>query len=157
MTYLEEVELVEPQAIVYKGATNWDVHGWLMKPAGYVEGEKYPLIVEIHGGPHAMYANTFFHELQLLAAQGYGVLYVNPRGSHGYSQEFVDAVRGDYGGGDYEDIMAGLDYVIKKIAGLTRTARRNGWELRRFHDKLDRRPFGSFQSSCHATFDFKLD
>ena len=113
-TYLEEVELVEPEAIVYKGATNWDVHGWLMKPAGYVEGEKYPLIVEIHGGPHAMYANTFFHELQLLAAQGYGVLYVNPRGSHGYSQEFVDAVRGDYGGGDYEDIMAGLDSVIEE-------------------------------------------
>ncbi len=113
-TYLEEVELVEPEAIVYKGATDWDVHGWLMKPAGYVEGEKYPLIVEIHGGPHAMYANTFFHELQLLAAQGYGVLYVNPRGSHGYSQEFVDAVRGDYGGGDYEDIMAGLDYVLEE-------------------------------------------
>ena len=113
-TYLQEVELVEPEAIVYKGATNWDVHGWLMKPAGYVEGTNYPLIVEIHGGPHAMYANTFFHELQLLAAQGYGVLYVNPRGSHGYSQEFVDAVRGDYGGGDYEDIMAGLDYVCKE-------------------------------------------
>lgn len=112
--YLEEVELVEPEAIIYKGATNWDVHGWLMKPVDYVEGEKYPLIVEIHGGPHTMYANTFFHELQLLAAQGYGVLYVNPRGSHGYSQEFVDAVRGDYGGGDYEDIMAGLDYVIQE-------------------------------------------
>ncbi|WP_342510046.1 S9 family peptidase [Sporosarcina sp. FSL K6-2383] len=111
-TYVEEVELVEPEAISYTGATNWDVHGWLMKPAGYEEGKKYPLIVEIHGGPHAMYANTYFHELQLLAAQGYGVLYVNPRGSHSYSQEFVDAVRGDYGGGDYEDIMAGLDYVI---------------------------------------------
>ncbi|MBE1554998.1 S9 family peptidase [Sporosarcina limicola] len=111
-TYLEEVELVEPEAIVYKGAKEWDVHGWLMKPAGYEEGQKYPLIVEIHGGPHAMFANTFFHEMQLLAAQGYGVLYVNPRGSHGYSQEFVDAVRGDYGGGDYEDIMTGLDAVI---------------------------------------------
>jgi dipeptidyl aminopeptidase/acylaminoacyl peptidase len=111
-TFENEVELVPAEAIVYKGAKEWDVHGWLMKPAGYVEGEKYPLIVEIHGGPHAMYANTFFHELQLLAAQGYGVLYVNPRGSHGYSQQFVDVVRGDYGGGDYEDIMAGLDSVI---------------------------------------------
>ena len=111
-TYLEEVELIEPKAIVYKGAKDWDVHGWLMKPTGYQEGEKYPLIVNIHGGPAAMYANTFFHEMQLLAAQGYGVLYVNPRGSHGYSQEFVDAVRGDYGGGDYQDIMAGLDYAI---------------------------------------------
>lgn len=112
--YLKEVKLVEPEKIVYKGATDWDVHGWLMKPACYMEGEKYPLIVEIHGGPHAMYANTFFHEMQLLAAQGYGILYVNPRGSHGYSQEFVNAVRGDYGGGDYADIMAGLDCVLKE-------------------------------------------
>ncbi|EPD50648.1 hypothetical protein HMPREF1210_02618 [Paenisporosarcina sp. HGH0030] len=111
-TFENEVELVSPEAIVYEGAEGWNVHGWLMKPAGYVQGEKYPLIVEIHGGPHAMYANTFFHELQLLAAQGYGVLYVNPRGSHGYSQLFVDAVRGDYGGGDYEDIMKGLDSVL---------------------------------------------
>lgn len=110
--YVNEVELVEPQAIVYKGAKEWDVHGWLLKPAGYKEGQKYPLVVNIHGGPAAMYANTFFHEMQLLAAQGYGVLYVNPRGSHGYSQAFVDAVRGDYGGGDYEDIMAGLDYAL---------------------------------------------
>lgn len=112
--YLEEVELVKPERIVYKGAKDWDVHGWLMKPAGYVEGQKYPLIVEIHGGPAAMYANSFFHELQLLAAEGYGVLYVNPRGSHGYSQQFVDAIRGDYGGGDYADIMAGLDHVLEE-------------------------------------------
>ena len=111
---LNEVELVEPEAIVYKGLDDWDVHGWLMKPAGYQEGQKYPLIVEIHGGPHTMYANTFFHELQLLTAEGYGVMYVNPRGSHSYSQQFVDAVRGDYGGGDYEDIMAGVDYVLKE-------------------------------------------
>ncbi|TQR19024.1 S9 family peptidase [Psychrobacillus vulpis] len=113
-SFLDKVELVEPEAIVYKGAKDWDVHGWLMKPAGYKKGEKYPLIVEIHGGPHAMYTNTFFHEMQLLAAKGYGVLYVNPRGSHSYSQLFVDAVRGDYGGGDYEDIMSGLDYVLKE-------------------------------------------
>lgn len=110
--FTDEVELVEPEAIVYKGAKDWDVNGWLLKPAGYAEGQKYPLIVEVHGGPHAMYGNTFFHELQLLAAKGYGVLYVNPRGSHGYSQMFVDGVRGDYGGGDYGDIMAGLDYVL---------------------------------------------
>ena len=110
--WLEEVNVVKPQPITYEGYNGWTVHGWLMKPANYVEGEKYPLIVEIHGGPHTMYANTFFHELQVLAAQGYGVLYVNPRGSHSYSQQFVDACRNDYGGGDYEDIMAGLDYVL---------------------------------------------
>ncbi|MCM3743903.1 S9 family peptidase [Sporosarcina luteola] len=110
--YLQEVKLVEPESIFFKGAKEWDVHGWLMKPADFKEGEKYPLIVDIHGGPHAMFGNTFFHEMQLLAAKGYGVLYINPRGSHGYSQQFVDAVRGDYGGGDYEDIMASVDHVL---------------------------------------------
>lgn len=109
--FMREVPLSTPEAIVYQ-TTIGDVHGWIMKPAAYEEGKKYPLIVEVHGGPHTMYANTFFHEMQLLAAQGYGVLYVNPRGSHGYSQEFVDGVRGDYGSGDYEDIMAGVDYVL---------------------------------------------
>ena len=112
--FVKEVTLVEPETIVFEGADDFDVHGWLMKPAEFEEGKKYPFIVEIHGGPHAMYANTFFHEMQLLAAEGYGVLYINPRGSHGYSQAFVDAVRGDYGGGDYKDIMDALDVVIKE-------------------------------------------
>lgn len=112
---LNEVELSKPEAISYTVEDGFDVHGWIMKPIGYKEGEKYPLILEIHGGPHAMYANTFFHELQLLAAEGYGVLYVNPRGSHGYSQAFVDGCRGDYGGGDYRDLMAGVDYALQNF------------------------------------------
>lgn len=111
--YLDETELVAPELIIAKGAKDWAVHGWLMKPHGFKKGKKYPLVINIHGGPHAMYANSFFHEMQLLAARGFGVLYVNPRGSHGYSQEFVDAVRGDYGGGDYEDIMKSLDGAIE--------------------------------------------
>lgn len=113
-TYLEETELIQPESIIAKGAKEWDVHGWLMKPKGYTEGEKYPLVVNIHGGPHAMYANTFVHEMQLLAARGFGVLYVNPRGSHSYSQEFVDAVRGDYGGADYQDIMKSLQTMVEE-------------------------------------------
>ncbi|PID02623.1 peptidase [Sporosarcina sp. P2] len=110
--WLKRVELVEPETIHYTN-DHVNIQGWLMKPANFTEGKTYPLIVEIHGGPHAMYGYTYFHEMQVLAAQGYGVLYVNPRGSHGYSQAFVDAVRGDYGGGGYEDIMAGLDEVLK--------------------------------------------
>lgn len=111
--WLEDVTLVDAEPIVYRSHDDtYDVHGWLMKPINYEAGQQYPLIVEIHGGPHAMYGNSFFHELQLLAAQGYGVLYTNPRGSHGYSQQFVDACRGDYGGGDYEDIMTAVDYVL---------------------------------------------
>lgn len=111
--FLQTRELSIPEAIVYKGPENWDVHGWIMKPVGYEEGKKYPLILEIHGGPHAMFANTFFNEFQILAAQGYAVLYVNPRGSHGYGQAFVNAVRGDYGGNDYRDLMAAVDFAIE--------------------------------------------
>lgn len=114
--FLNETTLSEPEAISYTSKDGLTVHGWIMKPAQYTEGEKYPLIVEVHGGPHTLYANTFFHEMQLLAAKGYGVLYVNPRGSHGYSQEFVDGVRGNYGDGDYEDIMAGVDYALENYS-----------------------------------------
>ncbi|WP_040287115.1 S9 family peptidase [Sporosarcina koreensis] len=111
-SYVTDTVLVQPEAIQFDGANGYTVHGWLMKPATYKDGTNYPLVVNVHGGPHAMYGNSFFHEMQVLAAQGWGVLYINPRGSHGYSQGFVDAVRGDYGGGDYQDIMDALDHVI---------------------------------------------
>ncbi len=114
--FLNETIVVDPEPISYTSKDDWTVHGWFMKPATYQEGQKYPMIVNIHGGPHAFYANTFFHEMQLLAAKGYAVLYVNPRGSHSYSQEFVDAVRGDYGNGDYQDIMHGVDFITEKYA-----------------------------------------
>lgn len=109
--YVGETDLVVPEAVEYKSFDDTTVHGWFMKPAGFEEGARYPMITNIHGGPHAFYANTYFHEMQVLAAKGYAVLYVNPRGSHSYSQDFVDAVRGDYGNGDYKDIMEGVDHV----------------------------------------------
>ncbi|MEY9972173.1 dipeptidyl aminopeptidase/acylaminoacyl peptidase [Lysinibacillus sp. RC46] len=111
--FLKSRELSVPEAVEYEGADGWKVNGWMMKPIGYEEGEKYPLILEIHGGPHAMYANSYFNEFQILAAQGYAVLFTNPRGSHGYGQKFVDAVRGDYGGNDYNDLMAAVDYALE--------------------------------------------
>ncbi|PYZ98767.1 peptidase [Alteribacter lacisalsi] len=113
--FLEEVALSEPEEVTFKAEDGWDIHGWVMKPYGYEEGKKYPTILEIHGGPHAMYANSFFHELQYLAACGYAVLYTNPRGGHGYGQEFVDACRGDYGGKDYTDLMSATDQAVEKF------------------------------------------
>ena len=113
-TFLAEVTLSKPEPIEFKGTNGNPIHGWLMKPSGYEAGKKYPLILEIHGGPHAMYGNTYMNEFQILAAQGYVVLYINPRGSHGYGQEFVNAVRGDYGGGDYQDLMEAVDYVLQQ-------------------------------------------
>ncbi|MEK3887433.1 S9 family peptidase [Bacillus sp. FSL K6-3431] len=113
-------ELSVPEAIQFEGADGWGISGWIMKPIGFEEGKKYPLILEIHGGPHAMFANTYFNEFQILAAEGFAVLYVNPRGSHGYSQTFVDAVRGDYGGNDYRDLMAAVDYVLEEFVFIDR-------------------------------------
>lgn len=111
--FFNEAAIADVEPLQFKSTDDWDVHGWLMKPIDYQEGKTYPLIVEIHGGPHMMYANTYFHEFQSLAALGFAVLYINPRGSHGYGQAFVDAVRGDYGGKDYEDIMNAVDYVLE--------------------------------------------
>jgi dipeptidyl aminopeptidase/acylaminoacyl peptidase len=111
--FLDEVELSKPERISFKAKDGWDVHGWLLRPYGFEEDKKYPLILEVHGGPHVMYGQTFFHEMQLLAAKGYTVLYTNPRGSHGYGQTFVDACRGNYGSGDYGDLMSAVDYVVE--------------------------------------------
>ncbi|MFN2744126.1 MULTISPECIES: S9 family peptidase [Bacillus] len=112
LAFIEEHIISEPEELQFETKDGLTVHGWLMKPAQYEEGKTYPLILEVHGGPHAMYANTYFHEFQVLAAKGNAVVYVNPRGSHGYGQEFVNQVRGDYGGGDYEDVMAAVDYAV---------------------------------------------
>lgn len=87
-----------PEEIEFTAQDGWNVHGWILKPVGYQPGEKYPLVLQIHGGPHSMYGNTFFHEFQLLAAKGYAVLYTNPRGSFGYGERFMQACCGDYGG-----------------------------------------------------------
>ncbi|MBP3953249.1 S9 family peptidase [Bacillus suaedae] len=111
--FLTGIELAKAEAITFKAPDGWDIHGWIMKPFGFVEGKKYPTIIEVHGGPHAMYANTYFHEFQTLTAQGYVVVFTNPRGSHGYGQTFVDAVRGDYGGKDYIDVMTATEYAVK--------------------------------------------
>ena len=81
------------------------LEGWLLKPFGYEEGQQYPLIMEIHGGPNTAYGNSFFHEFQVLAGLGYGVFYGNPRGSTGYGEEFAKAIIGDWCGVDADDLL----------------------------------------------------
>lgn len=107
-----QLELSTPEEISFKARDGWDLHGWLMKPVGFEAGKQYPLVLEIHGGPHTCYGYAFGQEFQVLAASGYGVLFINPRGSTSYGQNFVDAVRGDYGGRDYNDLMDAVDYAI---------------------------------------------
>ncbi|MDN4524460.1 S9 family peptidase [Fictibacillus fluitans] len=108
---LSTISLSQPEEFTFINDEGFTVQSWLLKPPHYTEGNKYPMVLEIHGGPHAMYGNTFFHELQLLAASGYVVLYSNPRGSYGYGQQFVKACMEDYGGGDYRDLMAAVNHV----------------------------------------------
>jgi len=98
----------------YTGADGWPMDGWVMKPRDFDPSRKYPLIVEIHGGPATQYGYGFFHEMQLLTAAGYVVLYTNPRGSLGYGRDFSLAVRGAWGEKDSLDILAGVDALVQK-------------------------------------------
>ncbi len=90
------------------------IQGWIVKPPDFDPRKKYPLILEIHGGPFAMYGPVFSFEAQLFAARGYVVLYSNPRGSTGYGEEFANLIHHDYPGNDYDDLMSGVDAVIEK-------------------------------------------
>ncbi|HEU5327320.1 MAG TPA: S9 family peptidase, partial [Thermomicrobiales bacterium] len=106
-----EVTLRAPEKHTYAAPDGQQLDAWVITPAGFDPARKYPLILEIHGGPHALYGESFYLEFQLLAARGYVVLYTNPRGSEGYGQEFVAALRNDWGGVDYRDVMAGVDWL----------------------------------------------
>jgi dipeptidyl aminopeptidase/acylaminoacyl peptidase len=110
-----EIHLSTPENFHYKSTDGKEIEGWVLKPYGFEEGKKYPMILQIHGGPATAYGNGLHHEMQLMASKGYVVLYTNPRGSHGYGHDFVNAVIGDYGGMDYEDIMAGADYALENF------------------------------------------
>lgn len=104
--------------IEYQAIDGGRVPGFIVPPTNFIAGEKYPLVVNIHGGPYAMHTATFHHEVQLLAAKGYFVLLVNPRGSFGYGQRHLNGVVGRYGQEDYTDILTAVDGVIKDIAAV---------------------------------------
>ena len=90
------------------------VQGWIIKPPDFQPGERYPLVLEIHGGPFAAYGPHFAPELQLYAAAGNVVLYTNPRGSTSYGEEFGNLIHHAYPGNDYDDLMSGVDAVIRE-------------------------------------------
>jgi acylaminoacyl-peptidase len=90
------------------------IQGWVAKPPGFDSEQTYPLILEIHGGPFANYGDRFAAEIQLYAAAGYVVLYVNPRGSTSYGEEFGNLIHHNYPGQDYDDLMSGVDAVIAR-------------------------------------------
>ena len=112
--WLSAYTIVKPRKFSFRASDGVVVDGWIMKPPCLKSGEKVPGILFIHGGPKAAYGEGFMFEYQLFAAKGYAIIYTNPRGSDGYSEEFAD-IRGAYGSRDYRDIMEAVDYVLENF------------------------------------------
>ncbi|HSP62734.1 MAG TPA: S9 family peptidase [Pyrinomonadaceae bacterium] len=106
--------LTEPEEYRFRSFDGNEIQGWLMRPVGWRADRKYPMILSIHGGPHGMYGYAFNPTFQAYAMDGYAVLYLNPRGSNGYGQKFSDGTLNEWGGGDYRDLMAGVDEALKR-------------------------------------------
>jgi dipeptidyl aminopeptidase/acylaminoacyl peptidase len=111
---VKEYDIAKAEPISWKGADGWEIEGILTYPLGYEPGKRYPLVLEIHGGPHGRYAAQFSQGAQIWASRGYAVLQGNPRGSSGRTFEFSNANQNDWGGKDFQDIMKGVDFVIEK-------------------------------------------
>jgi acylaminoacyl-peptidase len=109
-----EVALSRPEHFRFERA-GLSLDGWIMRPFGFEPGRRHPLLLNVHGGPHAQYGYPFLDEFQVQAGAGYAVLYTNPRGSQGYGEAFTRAVVGDWGGGDVADVQAGLDEALRRF------------------------------------------
>lgn len=113
---LSGIDFPLPERFVFSaGDGHPDVDGWILRPAGFEPGKKYPTILEIHGGPMSMYGAGMFFEFQWLAAQGYAVVYSNPRGSLGYGRDFCHCIMADWGNLDYLDCMAAIETAVKRF------------------------------------------
>ncbi len=109
-----QLSLTEPEEMNYSSFDGLHIQGWIQKPPDFDPTKKYPLILDIHGGPHAAYGWVFDHEFQWMAAKGYVVLYINPRGSTSYGQDFGNIIQYHYPGDDYRDLMVGVDEILKR-------------------------------------------
>ena len=125
-SYLDEVTVSEPEPVSFESEQG-AVEGWVVTPPGFdesatdgdsaaVDNESYPLAVEVHGGPHAMWttAGTMWHEFQTLAARGYVVFWSNPRGSTGYGEAYMQAIERDWGAVTLTDVLAGVEQVAER-------------------------------------------
>jgi dipeptidyl aminopeptidase/acylaminoacyl peptidase len=112
--WLETKTLQKAETFWFDSFDGTQVQGWLIQPVDFEQTQQYPLILLIHGGPHNMFGYDFDERMHLLSQAGYAVLYINPRGSHGYGQAFSNGTLMNWGGGDYEDLMAGVDFTLKE-------------------------------------------
>ncbi len=111
---LRDVELGEVEELWWTSTDDLRIQGWVVKPPDFDPAKRYPLMLEIHGGPHAMYDVGFDYDRHEHAANGYLVLYTNPRGSSGYGSAFGNAIKNDYPNKDFDDLMSGVDAVIEQ-------------------------------------------
>ncbi len=117
--FLSSLRLSESVEVNFKSFDGTPVQGWLMKPIGFREDRKYPLVLSVHGGPHGMSGWGFNATFQAYAARGHAVLYLNPRGSSGYGQTFSDGTLNEWGGGDYKDLMTGVDEALRRYSWIS--------------------------------------
>ena len=114
-------EFAEPERFTAVSADGAEVEAWIMRPLGFEPGRRFPVLLNVHGGPFTQYGNRFFDEFQVYAGAGYVVLYCNPRGSSGYSEEWGRAIRGPveegpgWGTVDYEDVIAVVDEALRRF------------------------------------------
>ncbi|HET6853673.1 MAG TPA: S9 family peptidase [Pyrinomonadaceae bacterium] len=109
-----KLNLTEPEEMWHTSFDGKKIQSWIQRPPDFDPNKKYPLILNIHGGPHSAYGYIFDHEFQWMAAKGYVVLYPNPRGSTSYGQEFGNIIQHNYPGDDYKDLMTAVDEVVRR-------------------------------------------
>jgi dipeptidyl aminopeptidase/acylaminoacyl peptidase len=110
----KQLELQPVERLPYKSTDGWPVDGFLVKPLGWQTGKKYPMVLVIHGGPAGMFGVDWYHEFQVYAAKGWAVFFCNPRGSTGYGEKFERGIINNWGGMDYQDVMAGVEAALKQ-------------------------------------------
>lgn len=114
--FMKTHQFSKPEMFWYKSVKDWEIQAWYVPPVEALDN--HPVILYVHGGPQVSYGETFFHEMQSLAAKGYGIIMINPRGGSGYGQEFVASILDNYGDEDYQDLLNGLDYVLKEYPSI---------------------------------------
>lgn len=110
----EELAMSRPEHVSFRASDGEQIEGWVIVPKTM---SKVPGVLYVHGGPKTAFGYAFMHEFQAFAGAGYAVIYLNPRGSDGYSEKFAD-IRGRYGTRDYDDLMEGLDHVLKNYPAI---------------------------------------
>ena len=113
--WVQQKQISIPEKHTFTNSIGLTVEYWVMKPRGYETGKKYPLLLEIHGGPSAMWGPgelTMWHEYQFFCSKGYGVVYCNPRGSGGYGEKFLRGNIKDWGAGPTSDVLTALDKTV---------------------------------------------